>query len=114
MPEKLKLRLTVDVQYDLNGEDPDVLVAYLEKMVARAIGDGLLTGASEAEVDTHAVRVDEVPETPDEDALTRCLADRLENGTFLLEDVPSRLARYGLMDPVAFVVEMRERMEMPE
>lgn len=114
MPKTLKLRLAVDVTYDLNGEDPNVLESYLEKMVARAIGDGLLTGASAAEVDTHDVRINEVPETPDEAAIEEALAIRLENGTFLLEDVPSRLARYGLMDPVAFVVEMRERMEMPE
>lgn len=114
MSEKLKLRLTVDITYDLNGEDPGVLERYLEKMVSRAIGDGLLTGASDAEVETHEVRVDEVPETPDEEAIEEAIAIRLENGTFLLEDVPSRLARYGLMDPVAFVVEMRERMEMPE
>lgn len=114
MSEKLKLRLTVDITYDLNGEDPGVLERYLEEMVSRAIGDGLLTGASDAEVETHEVRVDEVPETPDEEAIEEAIAIRLENGTFLLEDVPSRLARYGLMDPVAFVVEMRERMEMPE
>lgn len=114
MSEKLKLRLTVDVTYDLNGEDQAVLERYLEKMVSRAIGDGLLTGASDAEVETHEVRVDEVPETPDEEAIEEAIAIRLENGTFALEDVPSRLTRYGLMDPVAFVIEMRERIEITD
>ena len=34
MSEKLKLRLTVDITYDLNGEDPGVLERYLEEMVS--------------------------------------------------------------------------------
>lgn len=114
MSEKLKLRLTVDVTYDLNGEDPGVLERYLEEMVARAIGDGMLTGASDAEVETHEVRIDEVPDTPAEEAIEEAIAIRLENGTFALEDVPSRLTRYGLMDPVAFVNEMRERMGLTD
>jgi len=31
-----------------------------------------------------------------------------------LEDIPIRLARYGLMEPNAFVDEMRERMELAQ
>ena len=34
------------------------------------------------------------------------------SGDLALEDIPVRLARYGLMEPNAFVDEMRERMEL--
>lgn len=114
MSEKLKLRLTVDVTYDLNGEDPGVLERHLENMVFRAIGDGMLTGASDAEVETHEIRIDEVPEMLDEKEIAQAIADRLESGAFLLEDMPLRAARYGLTDPIVFVNEMRERMELDD
>lgn len=37
---------------------------------------------------------------------------RIEDGDLSLEDVPARLARYGLEDPANFATEMRERIEM--
>jgi len=36
---------------------------------------------------------------------------RIESGDLAVEDIPLRLARYGLMDPVAFQNEMQERIE---
>ncbi|MBO9356021.1 hypothetical protein GG851_18695 [Bordetella petrii] len=41
-----------------------------------------------------------------------CLRQRIEDGNLNAEDIPLRLARYGLMAPEAFVAEMRERMGM--
>ncbi|EZO23261.1 hypothetical protein [Pseudomonas aeruginosa] len=38
------------------------------------------------------------------------LRQRIEDGNLDAEDIPVRLARYGLMAPEAFVNEMRERM----
>ena len=38
------------------------------------------------------------------------MLQRIENGDLALEDLPVRLAQYGLMEPNAFVDEMRERM----
>ncbi|ARI02431.1 TPA: hypothetical protein L5G07_001491 [Pseudomonas aeruginosa] len=40
------------------------------------------------------------------------LRQRIDDGDLNLEDIPLRLARYGLMDPEAFAAEMRERMGM--
>ena len=40
------------------------------------------------------------------------MLQRIENGDLTLEDLPVRLARYGLMEPNTFVDEMRERMEL--
>ena len=51
-------------------------------------------------------------ERPSEDELAGVMLQRIENGDLALEDIPVRLARYGLMEPNAFVDEMRERMEM--
>lgn len=112
MSEKATLRLTLDITYDLNGETLNMMEWYLEKMVKHAMSEGLITGNSDAEVVAHEMTIDEVPWALDEDVIAAAIADRLENGTFALEDVPSRLARYGLMNPVAFVNEMRERMEL--
>ncbi|AOX26683.1 MAG: hypothetical protein A2W79_21120 [Pseudomonadales bacterium RIFCSPLOWO2_12_60_38] len=38
------------------------------------------------------------------------LRQRIEDGNLDAEDIPVRLARYGLMAPEAFLAEMRERM----
>ncbi len=42
------------------------------------------------------------------------LRQRIEDGNLNAEDIPLRLARYGLMDPKAFAAEMRERMDMDD
>lgn len=55
MSHRLTLQLTVD--YDLHGVDPADMAANLQRLVERAIGEGLLTGETEAEVDTWVARV---------------------------------------------------------
>lgn len=57
---QVTLQLTLKATYDLNGEDSDTLIRHLEHLVERAIGDGLLTGASAASVVGHEVSVDEL------------------------------------------------------
>jgi hypothetical protein len=47
-----------------------------------------------------------------EEEIADFMLQRIESGDLALEDIPVRLARYGLMEPSAFVAEMRERMEM--
>ena len=53
-------------------------------------------------------------EKPDEDEIADFMLRRIENGDLLVEDIPSRLARYGIMDSVAFRSEMQERMALAE
>lgn len=48
---------------------------------------------------------------PTEVELTNFMQRRLDDGGISPEDVASRMARFGLMSPGAFVAEMRERME---
>jgi len=112
LTETIKVRLTLDVTYDLNGENATEMVGRLRRMCARAIGEGMLTGETDAEVDEYSMDavIQHVPLSEDE--LANFMLQRIENGDLALEDIPVRLARYGLMEPNAFINEMRERMEM--
>lgn len=58
--DKLKLRLTLDVEYDLDGESPEELKANLGSLVQIGMGDGLLTGAGPATIDDYSHKVEEV------------------------------------------------------
>lgn len=111
--DQAHFRLVLDVSYQLHGENAVEMQKLLRRMVERAIGEGLLTGESDAEVDNHAVRV-QMMAPVDEDTIATHLLHRIESGDLLLEDIPVRLARYGLLDPSDFVAEMRERMAMAQ
>lgn len=52
-----KVRLTVDVGYELEGQSPQEMTAMLERMCTRAIGNGMLTGNTLATVDQYSVEV---------------------------------------------------------
>lgn len=110
-PEKVQLRLTLDVTYDLNGENATEMVSRLRKMCERAIGEGMLTGSSDAEVDEYSMDVEIMPEVLPKEAIADLMLQRIESGDLALEDIPDRLAQYGLMEPQAFLAEMRERLE---
>ncbi|CAM5285191.1 hypothetical protein [Eoetvoesiella caeni] len=117
-PETVNARLTLDVTYLLNGEAAPEMLARLQHMCERAIGEGLLTGETAAEVDTWSIDVSEVPSAADRETLEAEIAafmrQRIEDGNLGAEDIPVRLARYGLMAPEAFTDEMRERMGMAD
>lgn len=100
-----RIRLTLNVDYALNGQTIDEMASRLSRMVELAIGDGTLTGGTEAEYSMHT-RI--VPELLTEEELATYMQQRIESGDLCAEDVAVRLARYGLMDPFAFVDEMRE------
>ena len=53
--ETAKVRLTLDVTYALNGVDAAEMVSRLHKMCERAIGDGMLTGETAAEVEEYSM-----------------------------------------------------------
>lgn len=107
-------RLTLDVKYDLNGVPPEQLHQLLKDLVQRALTEGLLTGHTEAEVASYEVSVVATPEPPSEDAVARLMSHRIENGDLALEDIPARMAKFGLMEPHQFAAEMQERIEMAE
>ncbi|HMM25410.1 MAG TPA: hypothetical protein PKA36_11485 [Pseudoxanthomonas mexicana] len=100
-PEVVNARLTLDVAYLLNGEVASDMLARLRGMRERAIGEGLLTGETAAEVDTWSIDVAAVPSKADRDVLEAQIAafmqQRIEDGNLGAEDISVRLARYGLM-----------------
>jgi len=60
---KLKLRLIVDVEYELNGEAPDNLVHDLKGIVSYAMDRGFVTGMGPATVESLHVEVVDVPDS---------------------------------------------------
>lgn len=56
---------------------------------------------------------DDAPDLDDE-TIANFMLFRIENNDLALEDIPMRLARFGLMNPADFVAEMAERMENSE
>lgn len=110
---QVKVRLVLDVTYDLNGVDAEAMRGRLQQMVERAIGDGMLTGSTDTTVDEYSMDARLVPEPLEEDELGDFMRQRINNGEWDLEvDIPVRLVRFGLMDPLAFTAEMCERMNM--
>lgn len=108
-------RLILDVTYLLNGVPLAVLLERLESMCRHGVGDGWLTGDTPAEVETYDINVAAYVAPPDDesdeaDAISDHLQQRIEDGDIAASDVATRMVRYGLMPPDAFVREMRERM----
>lgn len=60
-PATTSMRLVLDVEYALHGESAESIANNLEHLVHRAIGDGMLTGASSAEVEHHSFDVQVFP-----------------------------------------------------
>jgi len=108
--ETVKVRLVLDVTYAPNGVLAQALVDRLQNVVELAVGEGLLTGDTAAEVDEYSVLAAIVPEGVSEDGVADFMRQRIESGDLSAEDIPVRLARYGLMESESFVAEMRERM----
>lgn len=52
-----RIRLTLDVDYDLNGVDPEVLAAKLSSIADLASGEGLMSGDTEATVESWSATV---------------------------------------------------------
>jgi hypothetical protein len=109
----VRLQLILDVTYTPNGVPVDALRRNLDDMVRRAIGEGLLTGHSETEVDEYKATVTELEdELLDCDELRDFFTDAIDNGSMHLEELTMKMARYGLMHPHQFSAEMRERIAL--
>lgn len=117
-PEIVKVRMTLDVTCLLDGEPAPEMLARLQRMWERAVSEGLLTDEVAAKVAAWSIEVAELPSANSSDALEAEIAvfirQRIEDGNLGPEDIPLRLARYGLMAPEAFADEMRERMGLDD
>lgn len=112
MTEKIKLRVVLDIEYEPNGVSLTELSDGVEKVMSQALkADGFLSGFTEAKAIQSTLKMASLAGAPlTEDQLTEYQYERIAEGQLEMEDIPSRLARYGLMDPVDFQNEMRERM----
>jgi len=61
---KLKLRLIIDVEYDLNGERESEMKEMLHSAAGHINSEGMFTGSSTAEVASWDYRIVESPKTP--------------------------------------------------
>lgn len=109
----VKLRLTLDVTYDLQGVGTEEMQARLHVMVQNAVSEGMLTGDTPAEVEAWETHVTEVP-LADEEEIATYLQEQIEGGHISAEKMAMLMARYGLARPEDFVAEMQERIAANE
>lgn len=111
-----RIRIVIDVEYpsELSAGGSSSLLNGLHAQLDSAVGSGLLDGpAGEHPPDTWSARVTDVTDEihpPSEGTIGNWLSCQIEDGNMLLEDVPLRMERYGLMAPQDFLAEMQERM----
>lgn len=116
----VKLRLTLDVTYDLQGVGTEEMQARLHAMVQNAVSEGMLTGDTPAEVEAWETHVTEVPlADEEEDELTEeeiatYLQEQIEGGHISPEKMAMLMTRYGLARPEDFAAEMQERIAANE
>jgi len=58
---KAKIRLTLDVVYELKGTAVEDMEFNMEHIVKRAFEEALLTNGTEAEVEHHSHLIEEIP-----------------------------------------------------
>lgn len=99
MTTRISLEVSADI--DLNSTTEKELEAHMQAALARAIGDGLLTGHTSAEVDSYSASINvENPQT--RALLARCIAYALEEKNLSLDEPENTLVHFGLMLPSDF------------
>ena len=114
MQKTARLRIVIDADIALFGTPVNVLTENLQQQIDNLVRNGAITGSSEAELNAWGTQITVRPEPLSEKVLADFMQQRIENGDLHPEDLSVRLARFGLMDPDTFIVEMRERMENEE
>lgn len=110
VPDRIHVVVSLNVDCDLKGMDADELRAQLHADVDRAIGNGILSGTTQAVVIASSLDAILVEEPVSEDEVADFFLRNIENGSMRLEEVTTIMARYGLMSSGQFHLEMRERL----
>lgn len=111
-PTQVVVRLALDLTLNLHaGATPVVTAEQLQKACDQLVASGVLSASLPADLVDVTTRAAVVPDGPSEASIADHLLGRIEDGTLVLEDIPVRLARYGLMEPHAFLHEVSERMQ---
>ena len=109
---QLTVQLILTVQFNTNGLPRETIMDHLLSFVQQSADAGCLSGNTEATVEHHAVEIAATDCELDEDMLSEFMLHRIQSGDIALEDLPSKLVAYGLMNPIAFTQEMAERMKL--
>ena len=108
-----EVHLDLTVRYS-NVEEGDDVRASLESAVFRQIGAGMLTSNfPDIEVDEYRLKVVQLTggaQHLDEDEIAQWISLQIESGSFDLEDLPRRMARWALSSPADMRNELAERM----
>lgn len=110
----LALRVTVTTRWAIDPDEqtPDALASAMTRS---------LQGLCQQEVSRHRnwlpspevhVHAKVMPLPVPHRVLAEFMRRRIDSGDLSPEDLPGRLAQYGVMDPAAFVAEMRERIDL--
>lgn len=106
------ITLEVSAEIDLNGLSIEDLERHLHAALSRAIGNGLLTGDTQAEVEQYSATVNVDRHSAHEARIYQFLQDQIEGGHLDAASMATRITRYGLMLPSDFIAEMDERAEL--
>lgn len=104
--------ITLEVSADIDLNDAltaNEMRAHLQAALSHAIGCGLLTGDTPAEVDEYSATVTVERHATFEDEIYRFLQGQIDDGHLDAEGMARRIVRYGLMLPSAFISEIQER-----
>lgn len=111
--DAVKVVVSIEVEANLGGVDKGDFIQALNKRVQRAVGNGLLTGNSEVEVESWGIEIGAV-EGPEQDLseaeVEEWFRGLMESGSMRLEEVPKLLARYALSTAESARAELAERM----
>lgn len=93
------LRLTLDVDYDLNGESISSMKTLLGNGLDSAIGNGLLSGHTEAEVISHGYTIKVIEPTPatQVDKIADGIGYLIEMSRSHIEDIEDKRAAMDLI-----------------
>jgi hypothetical protein len=116
------IRITMEVEggaiVDCTANQPvDVMILDhdLDEPVVKvlAVGRPEVQRAARESVDRRRLNSETSDDTAQfgEEQIAELMLARIESGDLALEDIPKRLARFGLMNPADFLAEMQERWE---
>ena len=91
------VHLDIRVDYELNGESVGNMAANLRSSIEREIGNGALTGATDAMVDEYSMEVIDSPAELEELAAMRMVKKGFD------PLMAKAIARYGMMSPTDFI-----------
>lgn len=115
MTDNKTLKLTLEVDYDLQGTEVAEMRESLEQVVLQAVNRGGITGYSEAVVEDYRYSVKDATAAQADDIESKIgdhLLEQIESGAIDLGDIVKEMVRFGMMDSADFTNRMVEQMAL--